>query len=585
MAKFFSQRHLKIAEQIIIVIFFAVIIPMSISGIIINNVNQQSNRAQLRAAAVMIANIVSEEIDVFVTSVNNELDQLSTTLDYYNSPQKDEEYLEHTKKNLSFYKILKIIPPEELEIYNKYDLEDNYAVFERKLGDGNYLVAVLDIQDLKEKIFKTVSQDKRQIYVLEGENNRLLSSINYTEDIFKASLEQLPAKSSINYTEDIFKASLEQLPAKLEPDKPVIYGDVKNQPLVYLKKTDPDVTIIVNTTEDIKKHTIDYNRDKIMLSIIITVLVVFFVVGLYTSYLYINIRQLFKAIIAISKGNYERRIRLLTNIFTPFEIIFLANEFNRMVKQIHKSYIQLKKKNKELKQLNEFRSNMIDTVSHELRTPLTSIQGYTSRLLRQDIEIDEETKQKSLKIIKRQSERLKRMIEDLLVIPDIEGARLNFNLKPVALNSVIENSITLVKNDQKKEIINNTENCNVEILADNDRIEQVFVNLIENAIKYSKEDTPITIDCEERENRVVISVKNDYDIIPREKLKTLFDKFTRIDDKTTRTTRGTGLGLFIVKGLVEAMNGEIRLYSNEEYGFCVKVYMPIAVKEEIYSVQ
>lgn len=565
MAKFFSQRHLKIAEQIIIVIFFAVIIPMSISGIIINNVNQQSNRAQLRAAAVMIANIVSEEIDVFVTSVNNELDQLSTTLDYYNSPQKDEEYLEHTKKNLSFYKILKIIPPEELEIYNKYDLEDNYAVFERELSDGNYLVAVLDIQDLKEKIFKTVSQDKRQIYVLEGENNRLLSSINYTEDIFKASLEQLPAK--------------------LEPDKPVIYGDVKNQPLVYLKKTDPDVTIIVNTTEDIKKHTIDYNRDKIMLSIIITVLVVFFVVGLYTSYLYINIRQLFKAIIAISKGNYERRIRLLTNIFTPFEIIFLANEFNRMVKQIHKSYIQLKKKNKELKQLNEFRSNMIDTVSHELRTPLTSIQGYTSRLLRQDIEIDEETKQKSLKIIKRQSERLKRMIEDLLVIPDIEGARLNFNLKPVALNSVIENSITLVKNDQNKEIVNNTENCNVEILADNDRIEQVFVNLIENAIKYSKEDTPITIDCEERENRVVISVKNDYDIIPREKLKTLFDKFTRIDDKTTRTTRGTGLGLFIVKGLVEAMNGEIRLYSNEECGFCVKVYMPIAVKEEIYSVQ
>ena len=390
MAKFFSQRHLKIAEQIIIVIFFAVIIPMSISGIIINNVNQQSNRAQLRAAAVMIANIVSEEIDVFVTSVNNELDQLSTTLDYYNSPQKDEEYLEHTKKNLSFYKILKIIPPEELEIYNKYDLENNYAVFERQLSDGKYLVAVLDIQDLKEKIFKTVSQDKRQIYVLEGENNRLLSSINYTEDIFKASLEQLPAK--------------------LEPDKPVIYGDVKNQPLVYLKKTDPDVTIIVNTTEDIKKHTIDYNRDKIILSIIITVLVVFFVVGLYTSYLYINIRQLFKAIIAISKGNYERRIRLLTNIFTPFEIIFLANEFNRMIKQIHKSYIQLKKKNKELKQLNEFRSNMIDTVSHELRTPLTSIQGYTSRLLRQDIEIDEETKQKSLKIIKRQSERLKRSI-------------------------------------------------------------------------------------------------------------------------------------------------------------------------------
>ena len=84
------------------------------------------------------------------------------------------------------------------------------------------------------------------------------------------------------------------------------------------------------------------------------------------------------------------------------------------------------------------------------------------------------------------------------------------------------------------------------------------------------------MDYEILDDRLVISVKNDYDIIPREKLKTLFDKFTRIDDKTTRTTRGTGLGLYIVKGLVEAMNGEIRLYSNEECGFCVKVFMPIA---------
>ena len=102
------------------------------------------------------------------------------------------------------------------------------------------------------------------------------------------------------------------------------------------------------------------------------------------------------------------------------------------------------------------------------------------------------------------------------------------------------------------------------------------MNLIENAIKYAKENTSIVIDCEISDDKLVVSVKNDYDIIPREKLKTLFEKFTRVDDKTTRTTRGTGLGLYIVKGLVEAMNGEIRLYSNEECGFCVKVFMPIA---------
>ena len=558
MSKFFSKRRLKIAEQIIIVIFFAVIIPMTISGIIINNVNQQSNRAQLRSAAIMIANIVSEEVDVFQHSIDNELAQISTTLEYYNSPERADEYLNTIIKNLPFYKELSIAKPSEMKLFERYELDNNYAVFEKELKDGNFLVAVLDMKNLKENLFKTLEQDRRQIYVLAGQDKRLVASINYEKDIFESSIEQLPTN--------------------LKMDESVIYGKVKNQPLAYHKKTKPDITIIVNTTEDVKRDTIDYNRDKILLSIIITALAVFFVVGLYTSYLYINIRQLFKAIIAISKGNYSRRVRLLTNIFTPFEIVFLANEFNRMVNQIHKSYIQLKKKNKELKQLNDFRSNMVDTVSHEFRTPLTSIQGYTSRLMRQDIEIDDEMRQKSLRVIKKQAERLKRMIEDILVIPDIEGKHLNFDIVPVSISSVIENSIMLVKNDTQKEIINNISECDKEIFADNDRIEQVFVNLIENAVKYSKENSKIILDYEIENDKLVVSIKNDYDVIPREKLKTLFEKFTRVDDSTTRTTRGTGLGLYIVKGLVEAMKGEIRLYSNEECGFCVKVYMPIVSK-------
>lgn len=553
MAKFFSKRRLKIAEQIIIVIFFAVIIPMTISAFIINNVNQQSNRAQLRDAAVMIANIVSEEVDVFQHSIDNELTQIATTLEYYDSPEKAKEYLNIIIKKLPFYKELSIVTPWQMKQYGRFDYDQNVGVFNKQLKDGNYLVALLDMKNLKASLFKSLEQNPRQIYVLAGEENRLIASINHNEEVFQNSIKQLPKN--------------------LQKDKTIIFGDIKNQPLAYHKKTKPDITIIVNTTEDLTRDVIDYNRDKIILSIIVTCLTVFFVVGLYTSYLYINIRQLFKAIIAISKGHYGRRVRLLTNIFTPFEIVFLGSEFNKMSSQIHKADIKLKKKNKELKQLNDFRSNMIDTVSHEFRTPLTSIQGYTSRLLRQDIQIDEETRQKSLKTIRRQAERLNRMIEDLLVIPDIEGARLNFDMKPVAISSLIENSIMLVRNDSGKEIVNNVLDNEIEILADNDRIEQVFVNLIENAVKYAKEESQIILDYEIENEQVVISVKNDYDVIPREKLKTLFDKFTRVDDSTTRTTRGTGLGLFIVKGLVEAMGGEIRLYSTEECGFCVKVFL------------
>ena len=246
-----------------------------------------------------------------------------------------------------------------------------------------------------------------------------------------------------------------------------------------------------------------------------------------------------------------------------------------MASQIHKSYNKLQKTNKELKELNEFRSNMIDTVSHEFRTPLTSIQGYTSRLLRQDIQIDEETKQKSLKVIRRQAERLKRMVEDLLVIPDIEHESLNVNIEPISIPEIVQDSMLLVKNSSGKSLVNNIKEDIPSILADRDRFEQVMINLIENAIKYADDETEIVVENIDSvdENYVTIVVKNKCPVIPKDKLKTLFDKFTRLDDSTTRTTRGTGLGLYIVKGLVETMGGHVQLNSTMDWGFEVHLYM------------
>ena len=187
---------------------------------------------------------------------------------------------------------------------------------------------------------------------------------------------------------------------------------------------------------------------------------------------------MFKGIIVLSKGNYKRKVRLLTNVFTPHETIFLAEEFNKMADEINKTYRQLKHSNRELKKLDEFRSNLIDTVSHEFRTPLTSIKGYTSRLLRQDIELDEETKQKSLKIIKNQSERLSRMVEDLLVIPDIEGAKLNLIIENVNLADTINDAILSTKHKAEREVNVSIADNLPDILADNDRLEQVFINIL-----------------------------------------------------------------------------------------------------------
>lgn len=558
--RFFKFKRLKIVEQIAVVVCFAVIIPLTISGVIINNINQQAVRYQLRESAVLIANMISDEIDFFSNTINTSLEQIEFSLKYIKGDSAKQQYLNSIAQNFDNCEKIQIAKStNELLKIHENNKQNKKATISINLNDDEFLVATYSLEGLRDELFQSLKDDKRQIYVMTNDGV-LIASHNYTDELFQETLSMMPKHQKI--------------------DEPVIFGDVKNQPIVYVKKNNPQITIIVNTTEHITNRLINQSRAKIILSILFATLVIILIVALYTYYLYINIRQLFKGIIAISKGNYERQIRLLTTAFTPHEIVFLAFEFNRMAGEIHKSYLQLKQNNIELKQLNEFRSNLIDTVSHELRTPLTSIQGYTSRLMRQDIVIDEETKQKSLRIIKEQSERLKRLIEDLLTIPDIEGMRLRTNIESVWLPEVMETAKLLVKNKDKKEIVINIDENFPNVLGDKNRLEQVFVNLIENAVKYAYPDTRVTVEGVVDSDKAKIFVKNQCDIIPPQKLNKLFEKFIRLDDNTTRTTRGTGLGLFIVKGLIEAMNGEIKLSSTKNCGFCVEIILKLAAKEE-----
>lgn len=556
----YGLKKLKIIEQIAIVFFIAVVIPMTISGFIINNINQKSVRHQLRESAILVASIVSDEVDFFFKTNETTLAQIADTLEYLPSKALKEKFIKDiAKKYPNCEDIVVVRSPDELE-----KLTDNAHINEKpilstQMKDGSFLVIIFNANNWDVQLFKSLENDNRQVYIIDNQK-RLISSHNFTPEVYKETIDLLPDE-------------------KIE-DAPVIFGDEKNTPIVYLHRTNPDLTIVVNTTENITKYAIIDNRVKIILSVLTAILSMMLLIGFYIYYLYINIRQLFKAVIALSKGNYQRQIRLLTTTFTPYEIVFLANEFNNMASEIHKSYIKLKRKNIELKELNEFRSSLLDTVSHELRTPLTSIQGYTSRLMRQDIVINEETKQKSLRIIKEQSEKLKRLIDDLLTIPDIEGMRLRTINTTVWLDKVLEQSELLLRKCDGHEIIVQMIDDFPPVIADKGRLEQVFVNLYENAIKYSYPDSPIFVTVEQQDNKAIIEVKNSCDVIPEKKLKTLFEKFVRLDDEMTRTTRGTGLGLFIVKGLVEAMNGIIELSSDEEFGFCATITLNIAEDEE-----
>lgn len=545
----FKFKRLKIIEQIIVVIFISVFIPFTVTAFIVNNENQHGIRRELKHTAIMISDIIAQNIKEFLGTDSNALHQTILAIKHIDSDYKINAYLQDLDQYSKDFKDISITynKPVQNSIY--FDKIQKEIVINEKIDKNRYLIAKIDLNKFKQKVFDSVKQDTRQIYILDAYSKELIISHNFSQDEFNIALKTLPKN--------------------LIQGKSEIYGKIKNEPLAYFLLD--DFLIITNTTSTLAGETIYTAQFNIILSFIIAGLIVIFIIGLYTYYLYINLRQLFKGIVAISKGNYKRKIRFLTNIFTPFEITFLALEFNKMVYKINVSYRKLKEYNQELKLVNDFRSNLVDTVSHELRTPLTSIMGYTSRLLRQDIEIDEDVKIKSLKIIKRQSERLSRMVEDLLVIPDIENSNLKIEVEKTNLNELINDSLTLIKDFKNHNFIIKNKH-NFFISSNKDRLEQVLINLIENASKYSDEDSDIIISTYEdnlNNNFAIIKIENKADYIPEDKLNKLFEKFTRIDDKTTRTTRGTGLGLFIVKGLIQAMDGEINIHSSKNNLFTV----------------
>jgi signal transduction histidine kinase len=557
-------RRLKIVEQIIIISLIGVLFPSVISWIIINNVSQHSLRQELQSSATMLARIIENNIFSVIKSDQNRLNEIIISIRHM-KPAEQQEYLNDLAVNSKAFLDFELVRPSEHTDFDTtdsiiYDSDNEKLWLVQKIHDDKYLKAEVNTKLIKENIQEHIEDEKdRRIYVVDP-NGKLIFSHNYNSYDFDKCIKQLP----VNLVNNIVTG----------------FGEIKNQPRVYLKMDDINLIIIVNTTKELTQSTINKAKIRILLAFMIAAAVAILLTLLYSYYLYLNIRQLFKGIIAVSKGNYKHQITPLINALTPREIIFLAEEFNSMIAEIHSSDELLKQKNDELRRLDSFRSNLIDTVSHELRTPLTSIKGYTSRLLRTDIEIDEETKHKSLLIIKQQSERLSRMIEDLLVIPDIEGARLNINPEPVNLLNIIEASVYSVKNIEERTIDNNVLNNFPLIMADKDRLEQVMINIISNANKYAYPDTPIKINAEHDDNNAIITVSNNSDYIPKEILDTLYDKFIRLDDKTTRTTRGTGLGLYIVKGLITAMHGEIILESSTDNVFTAKIILPLYKENE-----
>lgn len=555
------RRRLRIVEQIIIVLIFAVIVPLVVSTLIIANVNQQAIRRELQSSVQINTLNSYQYIQNNLESKKNLLIRIAGFLDYLPTQTKKKQFIKSIIDEDPSIKSLKLhhshLEDTEFNPNVTYDNEKKLIRITYKINDKKYIEEIIDTEKFRQDVLEHFNDKERRLYVFDEDNDLVFASI---------------------YNDELTKQLLEMMPSKIENDEPQFFFEIKNQPNMVIQTQNPNWKVVVTTPVKVTKYGIKEARYKIIVATLAAAAAIIVICLTYMISLYTNLRQLFKAIKAVSEGNYDRRIRLIVNYMTPYEVMFLAHEFNKMVDKIRHSYKEINDKNERLKQLDSFKSNLIDTVSHEFRTPLTSIKGYTSRLLRNDVTITEDMRIKSLKTIKRQTERLSRMVEDLLVIPDIETSVLRVFPENINIASIIDNVALFMRHNTGRVInIFMPEECPL-VFADEDRVEQIIINLLENAAKYAIPDTEINVYISSDSRFAKIVIQNECQQIEEEKLNKLFDKFTRMDDSTTRTTRGTGLGLFIVKGLVEAMGGEITLSSHND--FSVTFTLPLADNDE-----
>jgi two-component system phosphate regulon sensor histidine kinase PhoR len=233
-----------------------------------------------------------------------------------------------------------------------------------------------------------------------------------------------------------------------------------------------------------------------------------------------------------------------------------------------------------LKELENARKEFVANVSHELRTPLSLIKGYSETLI-DGAKDNPEVALRFLRTIERNADRLKLLIEDLLTISELESGRVTLNLQMVDLRSVVERVLEDFKSRAStKNVTLVNETPALQLSADAIRLEQVFGNLIDNAIKYGHQNGTVTVGArllpgtieepgDEEASRngkalVELSVQDDGPGIPADSLPRVFERFYRVDKARSREQGGTGLGLSIVKHVVQAHGG--RVWATSELG-------------------
>jgi signal transduction histidine kinase len=279
------------------------------------------------------------------------------------------------------------------------------------------------------------------------------------------------------------------------------------------------------------------------------------------------IREMKEIARRLAEGDFSRKVRIKSK-----------DEMGELAKSLNTMAGELQAKMENLKRMDRVRTDFVANVSHELKTPLTLIKGYIETLADKAMN-DTEKAGRFISIIKDHTDRLSNIIDDLLSLSELELSRdsivkSEFDLKSLIDDIVLGFGHALAAKQQQLTL--KPQGSNFVISADRDKIEQVFVNVIDNSIKYTGESGKIEVCLVQQNGEFVVTVEDNGIGIPREDLDRVFERFYRVDKARSRQLGGTGLGLGIAKHIVLAHKGEIRIESDINRGTKVFVTLPRA---------
>jgi len=268
---------------------------------------------------------------------------------------------------------------------------------------------------------------------------------------------------------------------------------------------------------------------------------------------------------SIAEGDLTKRVAIKTNN----ELEELADSFNLMADELeHKIY--------NLKKMDKIRTDFVANVSHELKTPLTSIQGFIETLEDGAIN-DKKNAKKFLGIIRKHTERLNNIVNDLLTLTEIEHSEEKVEQTKFDIRYLLDEVISEFNNvlSLKKQTLNiDYKGGDFFLRGDREKIEQVLINLIDNAVKYTGTQGQIKVSIFDVGANLVITIEDNGIGISKEHLDRVFERFYRVDKARSREAGGTGLGLAIVKHIIKLQKGDIQIASEVGKGTKVTMIFP-----------